>query len=472
MSGGPSPPGAGEVAPVKVRKKPGPKPGSRSVDKPRKKPGPKPGSRRVDKPRLKPGPKPGSKRNANKAGKSLKTAAGKVVKRAGAGPTTALPKAATRSEASAAADGPTAAAPESPYPQEPVGRHAHAIADRPLTNQRVEHLVVFTLAVNTYVHTIQAERGASTAYVSGQGNVLGALLNELRGEVDDALRRLKETRLYPDVAEEFDKSKVIAAFRRKVDFLQMTYLEVMSAFNMLIEGLIESICRVVVPLHQINVGMPVGTYVTFMFLKDKVGVERATVGGVLSDPRGTCLEESTHLALVANLGSMKALVKAFVCSGISDEMRQRYIELHMFIPPEIGNLERELVTSRESSVKVLRSMTTEEWFKMMTARMNELDKIQQELASDIRDAALKYVKPTETSAAGQAVHAADNTDVDNVFEVLSRIESEDLMLPIDWTVRLGVTPVDSPKLGPLPTHTGGNVLSQSLFGIPPTSRPL
>jgi len=104
--------------------------------------------------------------------------------------------------------------------------------------------------------------------------------------------------------------------------------------------------------------------------------------------------------------------------------------------------------------------------------MNELDKIQQELASDIRDAALKYVKPTETSAAGQAVHAADNTDVDNVFEVLSRIESEDLMLPIDWTVRLGVTPVDSPKLGPLPTHTGGNVLSQSLFGIPPTSRPL
>eukprot|EP00873_Tetraselmis_striata_P024254 jgi/Tetstr1/444518/TSEL_032397.t1 len=416
MSGGPSPPGAGEVAPVKVRKKPGPKPGSRSVDKPRKKPGPKPGSRRVDKPRLKPGPKPGSKRNANKAGKSLKTAAGKVVKRAGAGPTTALPKAATRAEAT--------------------------------------------------------ERGASTAYVSGQGNVLGALLNELRGEVDDALRRLKETRLYPDVAEEFDKSKVIAAFRRKVDFLQMTYLEVMSAFNMLIEGLIESICRVVVPLHQINVGMPVGTYVTFMFLKDKVGVERATVGGVLSDPRGTCLEESTHLALVANLGSMKALVKAFVCSGISDEMRQRYIELHMFIPPEIGNLERELVTSRESSVKVLRSMTTEEWFKMMTARMNELDKIQQELASDIRDAALKYVKPTETSAAGQAVHAADNTDVDNVFEVLSRIESEDLMLPIDWTVRLGVTPVDSPKLGPLPTHTGGNVLSQSLFGIPPTSRPL
>jgi hypothetical protein len=41
----------------------------------------------------------------------------------------------------------------------------------------------------------------------------------------------------------------------------------MAAFNMLIESIIESVCRVVVPLHQINVGMAIGSFVAFMFLK-------------------------------------------------------------------------------------------------------------------------------------------------------------------------------------------------------------
>lgn len=87
-------------------------------------------------------------------------ASGQVTKRA-AVPKPAEPKKPKQLKGAAGEGGaPAGTSHLNTYPQEQDDKLAQAIADRPLTNQRVEDLVVFTLACNTYVHTLQAERGA------------------------------------------------------------------------------------------------------------------------------------------------------------------------------------------------------------------------------------------------------------------------------------------------------------------------
>jgi outer membrane biosynthesis protein TonB len=142
--------GAAEGAPpvaVKVKGKPGPKPKLKPGPKPKGKPGPKPKMKPGPKPKLKPGPKPKLKPGPKPKGKPgpkpkdpLKLKSGGVGKRSG--------------------EQHLREASSSQYPVDSEGHMAHDIATRPLTSQRVEDLVVFTLAVNTYVHTMQAERGA------------------------------------------------------------------------------------------------------------------------------------------------------------------------------------------------------------------------------------------------------------------------------------------------------------------------
>ena len=137
-------------------------------------------------------------------------------------------------------------------------------------------------------------------------------------------------------------------FRKEVDFLESPFLQVLTGYNMLIDGLLEEIFKLVNPLHSIDIGMVLGCYNSFLYLKvrallrdegcrsaqprphpalqptinsprdsepppssslssqqqDMIGRMRATIGCILSDKSKRAeLSVMGHLTLVANIGA-------------------------------------------------------------------------------------------------------------------------------------------------------------------------
>mmetsp|Transcript_29487 Transcript_29487/g.83173 ORF Transcript_29487/g.83173 Transcript_29487/m.83173 type:complete len:457 (-) Transcript_29487:78-1448(-) len=267
----------------------------------------------------------------------------------------------------------------------------HNHGDRPIPRDRVVNILNFTLNANMYLHCVQAERGVSSCFVSSKGSMFSDLLATTRSDTDKAFMKLKESPIYSEVAADFNREQAIKAFRTDIDFRQSRYLQILTGFNMLIEGILEAIFKLVNPLHSIKLGMVLGCYNSFLYLKDTVGRERATLGAILSDveTRGQ-LSPMGHLILVANMGAQKAFTKAFISTGIADDLRNDFIAFCRDSPIELIELDRNLMVSREAASAVVSNLTPELWFRKMSARMNQLDNIQKKLTLSILETAKMY----------------------------------------------------------------------------------
>jgi hypothetical protein len=63
------------------------------------------------------------------------------------------------------------------------------------------------------------------------------------------------------------KTGALNQFRKEVDFLEKPFLQVLTGYNMLIDGILEEIFKLVNPLHSIDIGIVLGFYNSFLYLK-------------------------------------------------------------------------------------------------------------------------------------------------------------------------------------------------------------
>jgi len=255
--------------------------------------------------------------------------------------------------------------------------------DRGLTMESASASAVssFLLAASSFVHAVQAERGASCIYSSSGSKKLDSSLKLLRAVSDEMMGRLAQTSLFSKVQALFtwDEMDIL---RLRVDS-QMPFTECYNMFTLIIQRLLDMIAKGLDSLRQTSTGAGIASYTLFMAYKEYVGRERAFGGGIISG--GGKFESAKHYTTLMGIKtSQVALSRTFVMTA-SRKCAKLYTDEVSVLPEELAEFSQAVMLSQTDAERAMEAMTSEFWFQVMSMRMDVMEHVQKCLIDEVHD---------------------------------------------------------------------------------------
>uniref|UniRef100_A0A061R5V2 Tkl protein kinase n=1 Tax=Tetraselmis sp. GSL018 TaxID=582737 RepID=A0A061R5V2_9CHLO len=233
----------------------------------------------------------------------------------------------------------------------------------------VDAVSSFVLAASAVVHSVQAERGSSCVYCSSQGLQFARTLELFRAVTDESWELLTQTSLFhkghvPVSHDELD------VMRLRVDAF-MPYIECFQMYSIIAERLLRMIAAVLEPLQQTYCGNTVSAFLLFLCFKEYNGRERAMISASIS---GGGQSSNAYALMVKIKGAQQALANSFLL--IAPREIASTFQAACMPPHEVAMLSERISTSREAAEESMKELTAEQWFRVMTERMNKLEGVQ------------------------------------------------------------------------------------------------
>jgi methyl-accepting chemotaxis protein len=252
--------------------------------------------------------------------------------------------------------------------------------------------------VSGLVHDMQRERGASAVYLGSKGTQLQRELPEQRQftdtkrrEFESAIKDFSGGRIATILEDASARVGKLASLRQDIDGLKIPAAESNVYFTTTILRLLDVGLEISQAVTNADVARSLSAYVSFMQAKERAGQERATgapgfaVGKFDKEQYrlfvGVVADQSTYFRLFGSYAS--ADEQAFSSRTVSGE--------------PVSEVERMRKIALETSAgEALGGIEGAYWFKMTTARIDLMKKVEDHLADNLRSLADHVRNTAET----------------------------------------------------------------------------
>ena len=274
--------------------------------------------------------------------------------------------------------------------QKEVGRNSYAKHE----NQNVLALSRYAVHASALVHELQKERGATAGFLGSKGSRFNQELTSQRQDTNIKTKAIQQflNNFSPDsYGTEFaDKVKKALSMlaqleerRDKVSVLAISKAEAIGYFTKMNAAFLDTITFLAKASSDTDLSNLAGSYVNFLQSKERAGIERAVMAGTFAqnyfDPGVYDKFKSLMTIQDTYLTVFKSLATADQLSFFDSTMRGEPIE----------KTESMRATAIEHAATGNFGVDSVFWFKMQTAKINLLKKVEDKLSVDLETLAKK-----------------------------------------------------------------------------------
>ncbi|XXE62163.1 methyl-accepting chemotaxis protein [Pseudomonas sp. R1-7] len=260
------------------------------------------------------------------------------------------------------------------------------VIDNYHTLREMEQTQEASTAARTFsqlITVLQRERGASGVFLASKGMSMRDVLIGLRQQTDKAInaaRRLPalENNQVRQATAALDSLQTI---RSQIDALALNNRESGARFTKIIESLIAYTHALQRSVKKPELARSLSSLNQFIEMKERAGRERATLGVVFNQNR----VDSDLLSIFSrNLGEFSAYAEAFRSSADAAYVRQLDDKMAAADGMEVARLQRLIF---DTPIGQSLDVSAESWFKLSTARIDQMSDVENALSLHIRDLA-------------------------------------------------------------------------------------
>jgi methyl-accepting chemotaxis protein len=261
-------------------------------------------------------------------------------------------------------------------------------------NQQNKHLKVNILSAYSatdLVHELQKERGLTAGYLGSKGKKFSNELSNQRKLTDTKLTQfsyyLKQNtqQIFPKIANNYATSKrslsKLIAKRKKIDMNNILLKEALSFYTNINTTLLQNVNVLARKSQDLALSQSLDAYGYFLQAKERAGIERAVVNGILSKDRA--INNATFLKWNSLYFGQTFLLNAFesMIDAQTKKITDSTLKGHAIDEVErIRNVIKQKASSGDFGVEA------SHWFAMSTKRINlfkHISEFQQKAISDI-----------------------------------------------------------------------------------------
>jgi methyl-accepting chemotaxis protein len=269
-----------------------------------------------------------------------------------------------------------------------------------LVNQMTSLFQLSDVAVksSSLVHELQKERGLSAGFLGSKGGQFFAEIKMQRAETDNTINRLKmflEKRQSKHFAQDiqnkmktiFVKLKLIEAKRRLIDDLKSSVEEALFYYTQIIELLLANINHLSTQIIHAELSNQFLAYINILQVKEKAGIERATLNNALSQGY---FAQGAYEKFVSLIEAQKIFIGNFffVATSIQKERYRETMQGKFIIG--VDEIRKKLLAhhSNKHSSHFF-SVTPIHWWRMATGRIEFFKVMEYHISSELKTTVLK-----------------------------------------------------------------------------------
>ena len=249
-----------------------------------------------------------------------------------------------------------------------------------------EEMLNLSATSSMLVHELQKERGASAIYLSSKGQKFAIELRAQRQSTDrvkaEYLKSASEKKQDPDLKElaailkTIDRSiNKLSSMRHSIDNLSISSGEALGYYTQQNTMMLSITANLARNVADKSISRLASAYYYFLQGKERAGIERAVISGVLTKNAATQRDKVKYISLAVEQSRFLALFKDF-----SDKDDIYFVEnkLKGTAINEINRI-RDITVQKSDDFGV----TASDWFKQATARINLLKESEDHIAQSL-----------------------------------------------------------------------------------------
>lgn len=269
--------------------------------------------------------------------------------------------------------------------------------------QQLSGLSNLTVRISALVHELQRERGASAVFLGSKGAELKDEVQAQRKRTSEQREKLKEAvkqvdmSLLDNVAKQSLQESLallnkLDNEREKISSLAIPAVESSAYFtktNLRFLGLAESMTNL---SKDIRISRIIAAYANFMQAKERAGQERASAAPAFAAGHFT---HAFYRAFLTAVSSQGTYFKVFTSRATSEQLK---FMQETVIGQEVNEVERIRKLVLEKGVDAdIQSISGSYWYKVTTARIDLLKKVEDYLSQDLQRATEQTIRMAKMS---------------------------------------------------------------------------
>ena len=254
--------------------------------------------------------------------------------------------------------------------------------------EHTELLINLSVKSSNLVHELQKERGASSVYMSSNGQTFSSELSQQKSQTDVAygnfrsyIQSIELSEEHPQLAQQ---TKILVAKQTELASLRQRIWR----HDIAIKAAIKFYCDLNAELLSLTAGISslvedkdisraASAYLYFMEGKERAGIERAVLSSVLTKDQASNEMKVKYLALEVEQERFYRLFQDLSPLALKRQVQQ------IISGPVVDEVERIRTLARERSDNF--GVTGVHWFKQATQRINLLKQAEDTISSDLSE---------------------------------------------------------------------------------------
>ncbi len=257
--------------------------------------------------------------------------------------------------------------------------------------QSLENLnkkIILSKHISSTIHALQKERGLSSGYVENQKQMFKKELIQQRKQSDFEIKRLKKIeKLSNNFISEIDN---IISIRQKIDNKQINSAETIKYYSKINSYLLKQVVNISKTSHVPKITQNILAYVSFLYLKEYGGLERA-LGIVALSQKKLCrnvLIEFTNIISIQNQ-NLKMFLN-YANNDIKNFYNNKTKDLLSF--KTVEKIRKNIIYDKMKDCDI----TPEKWYKIITSKLNTLEQIGRFIEKDTTKNIFRELKKVRT----------------------------------------------------------------------------
>jgi len=254
-------------------------------------------------------------------------------------------------------------------------------------SKRVQTYVNLSVAISSYVHESQKERGLTAGFIGSNGQKFAVNLPKQREELDKKLLKLKEAISHLPHDEKTDFSiglnnamqhiANLSKIRMQIDALSIKKSRAIKYYTSLHKMLLDTIASITNESTDVEVVKSMNAYVNFLRAKERIGIERAVATGAFAS-------KDVSIQVKMKITSLLAQQKAFM-EGFSTSASKKILSEYENISASsvFVNVDEKIEILLNARQKEELKTEASTFFQAITKKINLVKSIEDKLSTNL-----------------------------------------------------------------------------------------
>ncbi len=256
-------------------------------------------------------------------------------------------------------------------------------------SEKVQSYVKLSVAISSFVHESQKERGMTAGFLGSNGKKFAGVLPTQREKLDEKLIQLKEvlSSLSKDEETEFSRSldnamqdvSQLSSMRNQVSSLTIKKSKAITYYTNMHKKLLDTIASITKESSDVKVVKSMNAYINFLRAKERIGIERAVATGAFAS-------KDSSVKVKIKISSLLAQQKAFM-EGFNTSASKTILAEYTQVTKSSTFLDVDTMVDVLLNAKDKEDLTVEAstFFQTITKKINLVKSIEDKLSKNLLD---------------------------------------------------------------------------------------